>query len=214
MRFTSLFFQKAPVEVFDQVGAAPIELRGNGRHEGGHESGKENSQERVRRLARSYEHETAFGLSQIGIQDNRDQSRQNPGPRTQRVVRKVEPQDGKQTVAFVLRAEDALRDISSAAWFRARIPEGPPLHGQVNDEGDDRQRPKSFAADPARKIRQECRDVTRAGPNSSATLRELRQELGHSSDGADTVPSHANYDGHFQNKLEQISPENAPQAAQ
>ena len=84
----------------------------------------------------------------------------------------------------------------------------------MNDEGDHRQRPKSFPCKPTRKIGQQSGDVTRSGPHSSAALRELRQELGHSSDGADAVPGHANYDGHFQNKLEQIGPENAPQTAQ
>src|SRR5439155_7606768 len=142
----------------------------------GHETREKNSKERVRRLARGYQHETALGLRQIRVENNRDKSRQNPRPGTQSVVREVKPQHGKQSIAFIFRAENPLRDVSSAARFRTRIPEGPPLHGQMNDERNDRQRPKSFASEPARKIRQQRGDVTRAGANSCTSLRELRKE--------------------------------------
>src|SRR6267154_2699544 len=84
MRFASLLFQKAAVEIFDQIGAAPVELRSHRGHEGGHESGKQDSQECVRCLVNGHQHEAALGLRQIRIQNNRHESGENPEPRAAR----------------------------------------------------------------------------------------------------------------------------------
>jgi len=84
----------------------------------------------------------------------------------------------------------------------------------VHDESNHRQRPKGFAREPARKIRQQRGDVAGSGPSSGATFREPGQELGHPADGADAVPGYRDHDGHFQNELEHIGPEHTPEAAE
>ena len=53
-------------------------------------------------------------------------------------MRDVEPQRREQRILFVLGAEHALRDVAAAARLRARIPGGPPVHRDVDQEGDHR----------------------------------------------------------------------------
>src|SRR5258708_19430224 len=98
MRLTSLFLQETAVEVFDQVGTAPVQLRGHRGHKGGHETGKQNSQDRMRRLARRYQHITALGLRKSSGKHDPAKSRQNPRPPPQLVARKLEPEYGQQSV--------------------------------------------------------------------------------------------------------------------
>ena len=53
-------------------------------------------------------------------------------------MRDVEPKRREQRILFVLGAEHALRDVAAAARLRARIPGGPPVHRDVDQEGDHR----------------------------------------------------------------------------
>ena len=168
----------------------------------------------MRSLARRHQHVTALGLSKPRVKNDCRERRQNPRPWPQRVVREVKPQYRQQPVSFVLSAEDPLRDISSAARFRAGIPEGPPLHRQMHDEGDHRQRPQSFAGEAAGKIRQKSRDVACSGSGRSAPRRKRTEHLLHAPRGMHAVPSHSNYDRHLQHELKQIRPKYAPQSAQ
>src|SRR5271165_6702285 len=60
----------------------------------------------------------------------------HPWPGAESVVGDVEPERGEEGVALVLRAEHALRDVTAAAGFGPGIPGGPPVDGDVDEEGD------------------------------------------------------------------------------
>src|SRR5581483_10689358 len=114
---------------------------------------------------REHQHVSVFWMTayrrgvEIRIQHNRNQSDQNPRPWPDRVVRDVEPQNGEQSLAFVLRAEDALRDVASAARLSAGIPECPPLHSEVDQQSDNRKSPPGLASESVGKIRKELQRI-------------------------------------------------------
>src|SRR6185437_16969403 len=63
-------------------------------------------------------------------------------------MRNVEPQSRAQRVLFIFRAEHSLRYVSAAAGLGTRIPRQPPLHSEIHNEGEYRERPNG-AARPA-----------------------------------------------------------------
>src|SRR5581483_10509319 len=78
-----------------------------------------------------------------------------PGPGSQRVMCNVEPQRSAQRMLLIFRAEHALRNITAATRLCARIPRCPPLHAEVHDESQQRQRPDMRSSQPGMKIRKE-----------------------------------------------------------
>ena len=90
---------EAAIEIRDQVGGAPVQLCGDGGHEGGHESGDHDPAQRRRHMLTHNHHVARFGMLQVGIENDRRQRGQNPGPGAQGVVRDVEPEDGEQAIA-------------------------------------------------------------------------------------------------------------------
>ena len=83
----------------------------------------------------------------------------DPGPGAEGVMRDVEPESCAKRIFFVLRAENSLRDVTTAAGFRARIPTAPPLDAQKEDEGDERNGPESFACETVRKVWKEGKRI-------------------------------------------------------
>ena len=69
-----------------------------------------------------------------GIDDQRAQADQDPGPGPQDVVGDVEEQDRAQRVLLRLGGQHALGDVAAAARLGAGIPDRPPLHGDGHDE--------------------------------------------------------------------------------
>ncbi len=66
---------------------------------------------------------------------------QDPGPRTQDVVRHVEEEDRPERVVLGLGRQHALRNVAAPARLRPGIPDGPPLNGDRHDEDRNRQVP-------------------------------------------------------------------------
>src|ERR1700733_12092456 len=134
--FAGMANEEAAVKIFNDVRRAPIQLSGDGGHEGGKKTGHDDSAQRVRDVIVDDHHVTGFGMGEAGIKNNRGKSSENPGPWTQRVVGDIEPEHGKQALAFVARAENSLGDVTAAAGLGAGIPESPPLDAEINGEGD------------------------------------------------------------------------------
>ena len=168
----------------------------------------------MRSMLRGDEHVAAFGLREAGIQDNGGEGGENPWPGTQSVMGEIEPEDGEQTVALIAGAENSLRDIATAAGFGSRIPEGPPLHGEIHNEGDYGKSPERFTGKAARKIGEHAGDVDGMRAASGAHGGEFFEELRHAADGVDAIPSYADDDRHLENKLKEVGPKNAPESAE
>ena len=166
------------------------------------------------RVLRGNQHVPALRLREARIKHDGGKRGENPWPRTQRIVREIEPQNGEQSVAFIARAEYPLGNVTAAARLRAGIPEGPPLHCQMHDERDDGKSPQSFASETARKIGEQRGDVAGVGTGEFALRGEFCEELRHSANSVDAIPGNRDHDGHFQNELEQVRPKHAPQTAE
>ncbi len=160
------------------------------------------------------EHVARFRMLQARIERRGGQRRQDPRPRAQRVVRDVEPQHGKQSMPLIARAENPLRDVTAAARLRSRIPERPPLHSQMHQKREHRQRPQGFAGEPARKIRKHRRDARRSGTRGGSHRRKFSQHRGHAARAAHAIIRDGDHDPHFQHELKQIRPQHAPQSAE
>src|SRR5207237_10747482 len=74
----------------------------------------------------------------------------------------------------ILGADHALRHISPAAWLSARVPRRPPLHSQIDEEGDKRNRPNGVCSPAKVEIGQERCWI---GSMCSALLRRLADDL-------------------------------------
>src|SRR5690348_14902135 len=146
---------EAAVEICDKIRTTPIQLRRNGGHEGSEESSSEQSAPCGGKMINRDEHVAGFGMLEARIEDDDGKRGENPRPGAQRVVREVEPQHREQAVALVAGAQNALRDVAAAARFRARIPEGPPLHAEIDAKRDDGQSPKRLAREAVREIGEE-----------------------------------------------------------
>ncbi len=160
------------------------------------------------------QHVSGFGMLQMRIENDRRQRGQNPGPGTQSVMRDVEPEHGQQSVRFVLRAEDALRNVATATGLRSGIPERPPLQSDIHHKSDHRQQPQSFLRKWAREIGKESGSIARARSRRSPHFRQAAQQGMHAAGGGNRVPGDSNHNRHLQCELKQIGPEHAPQSAQ
>ena len=74
---------------------------------------------------------------EIGKDDERSQGHQNPRPRAEGVVGRIEQQRRTDGVLLASSAEHALGDVSSSTRLCARVVTGPPLHRQGNEEDGD-----------------------------------------------------------------------------
>src|SRR6185312_1502272 len=107
------------------------------------------------------------------------------------------------SLAFILRAEDALRDVSSAARFGAGIPECPPLHSQVDKQSDDWKSPPSLSGESVGEIRKELQRITVSNAGSRRLGEsQLAQQSMHATGGTDAVIGDCNHHSHFENELE------------
>ena len=165
-------------------------------------------------MLRDDQHVRVFRLLYMRIKDHRGQGGQDPRPRTQCVVRDVEPQHGEQAVPLIACAEDPLRDVTPAAGFRSGIPESPPLQPEIDHKRQDRQRPERLRRQRPRKIRKECRDITRVVSRRHAHLRKFPHQAAHAANRRHTVPGHSDHNSHLQHELEEVGPKHAPQSTQ
>ena len=126
MALVAIPHQEPAIDVIQQVRSAQIDLRANGRHVGSSESGQHQSAQARWQVVNHDLHVSALGVCRMRNQRYCYQRRQNPWPRTQRVVGHVKPQRRSQRMPFIFGAEDALCNITAAPRLRARIPTGPP----------------------------------------------------------------------------------------
>ena len=202
------------IEICDQIRRSPVQLRGHRGHERGHESREYYSPQRVRHVLRDYSHIRGLRVRKAGIQNNHRECRENPRPRTHRVVRDVEPQHRKQTVAFVARAENPLRDVAAATGLGSRIPKRPPLHSEINREGDYRKRPHRLESERAGKIGEERGGVRSGRPCCRLHRREFRKHEVHPANCVDCIPGDGDDNRHLEHELKKVGPQHAPKPAQ
>src|SRR5579871_665066 len=149
------------------------------------------------------------------IERESNERRENPGPGTQRIMRDVEPQRSAERIFFVLGRENSLRDITAAAGLRARIPTAPPLDAQEENEGDERNCPESFTGEAVRKV---WKEIERIGDSTAgfcgfgADDAEAQRERADTTDFGDGDPGENDDHSHFQDELEKIGDEHAPEA--
>src|SRR5215813_11305415 len=96
-------------------------------------------------------HVAGFRMLEVGIKNDRSQSREDPWPGTNSIVGDIEPEHGEQPLPLVARTEDTLGNVTAASRFGARVPESPPLHAEINNERDDRQSPQRLRGKTSRK---------------------------------------------------------------
>src|SRR5579859_4624565 len=89
------------------------------------------------------------------IEREGNESGDDPGPGAQSVMRDVEPEGCAEGIFFIFGAEDALRNVTTAAGFCARVPTAPPLDTQKKNKRDERNSPESFAGEAVREIGEE-----------------------------------------------------------
>ena len=211
--FAAIALHEAPVEIRDQIGCAPIQLRGHRGHERRKEPRKHQTAQRVRNVFHHNAHIRRLGLREAWIKNDHRQRCQYPRPGAQGVMRHVVPQYGKQAVAFVARAENPLRNVPAAARLGSGIPKRPPLHAKEHRESDHRKRPHRLICERTRKIGKERRRVAGCRSRRDGHRMEFRKQRVHPSNGVNRVPSNADDNGHFQYKLKKIRPQDAPQSA-
>src|ERR1700722_11017139 len=212
MTFGGATNEEAAVKIFDDVRSAPVELGGDGRHEGREKTGHDNSAQRVRDVIVDDHHVTRFRMRQARVENDRGERGKNPGPRAKRVVGDVEPKHGKQSLAFIAGAEDSLGHVTTAAWFRTGIPKRPPLHAEIDGEGDDRQSPKRLAGETAGEAREKSQGIGAAVGGAHGV--DLRNHMAHAAGRFHRVVGDGNDDAHLQDELKKIGPEHAREAAE
>ena len=140
--------QEALVEVVDEVRGAPVEVRQDRRRVRGDQAADHQPHPADRQDLADHRGvgdvvphplgvEVREGRADVGElreDDERAEADQDPGPGPQHVVRDVEEEDAAERVALRARGEHALRDVAAAAGLGARVPDGPPLHGDRHDE--------------------------------------------------------------------------------
>ena len=129
----------------------------------------------------------------------RRQRHDNPGPRTQRIMRKIEKQIGGNGVFFVFGGQHFLTHITAAARLRARIPHRPPLNR--NRDYQHRHKDRRIC-----QVGNEIQLVLNFGiahqTRQTANFRLLQRHH-----------SRNNRARHRHNILEKVSPNNAPETA-
>jgi len=131
------------------------------------------------------------------VENHGSHADQDPRPGAQRVVGHVEPQGGEQRVALVFRAEHTLRDVAAAARLRARVPRGPPVDGNVNEERD--------GGHPDR------RDVGDKAEERAARTAQFRLHGFHAADRVHGGHGQHDHHGHLDEELEKVGDEHAPE---
>src|SRR5438105_5472889 len=134
MLLVGIALDEAAIEIRDQVRCPPIQCGSDGRHECSHESGHYDTPQSRRYMLTHHQHVSGFGMFQVWVKDDGGHGGKNPRPGPQRVMGDVEPKHGEQSVTLIFGAEDALRDVAAATWFRAWVPERPPLHSNIYQE--------------------------------------------------------------------------------
>ncbi len=120
-------------------------------------------------------------------------------------MRDVEPQRGTERIFLVFRTEHALRHVAAAARLCAGIPTRPPLHRQIQHEGNNRQRPNRIRGPAQVKRRKEREHRTRglaALSHRVVNVRQLNLQQCHSADLCDRNPREHDDHGHLQDELE------------
>ncbi len=84
------------VKIRNQIGTAPVEMRGDRRHECGEKSCDEKSARGARQVIHCKKHVTGFRLRELRIKHHDGKRGKNPGPGTQRVMGEVEPENREQ----------------------------------------------------------------------------------------------------------------------
>ena len=131
-------------------------------------------------------------------------------------MRDVEPQRRAERVLLILRAEHSLRHVSAAARLCARIPRQPPLHSEINDEGENRQSPKRIRSQPKMKVRQKCDWICGLHPGrADVILDHLQMHLQglHPANLCHGNPGQHDNHRHLQSKLKQVGDQHAPESA-
>ena len=155
MPLVTIGSHKPPIEVVDDVRGAPIELGGDGRHVGRKERGPQHASPSGREKVAHHHHVPGFLVRQPGIQHQRRQPDDDPGPWAEAVVRDREPERREERVALIARRHHALRDIAAASRLLTWIPAGPPLHADVGEEGSGRERQGRTGGDAGADTRHE-----------------------------------------------------------
>ena len=201
--------EEAPVEVVHQVGRAPVELGADRGHVGRGEGRDHHPAQRHREDGRVDDRldEARLLVREVGVEDEARERGEDPGPGAHRVVRDVEPERGEERVLLVLRAEDPLRDVAAAARLRPRVPGGPPVHGDVDEEGEHRH---PGGAD----VRDEGQDRAAAPagrrPRRVEGVELLLQGL-HPAHRPHRADGEHDHHPHLQGELEEVHHEDAPE---
>ncbi len=130
------------VEIVDQIGRAPVELRADGGHIGRREAGHHEAAPRSGQEIHERLHVSGLVIvgraDSGGIEQDRAKSGDDPRPWPDRVVRDVEEESRQNTVSFCFRGKDSLRDVAATTRLGAGIPRRPPLHRQEDGQGQER----------------------------------------------------------------------------
>ena len=140
-------------------------MRGDGREQRAHQRGGHDADPSIRHTLdhRGVGHvvsdkrridsgEGRLDRGEVGEDEDRRERRDEPRPRTERVIQEVEEERSAERVVGRLRREDALDDVATAARFGAGVPHVPPLHRDRNYKhghrrvhvGEVRQEPRLF----------------------------------------------------------------------
>src|SRR6266702_914741 len=203
--------KEAAIEVGDEVGGSPVELGGDGGHEGGEESGNGEAAHGVGQEVVHYQHVAGFGMGESGAKNDDAEGGHDPRPGADGVVSDVEPEHTEQTLALVAGGENALGNVASAAGFGSGIPEGPPLQTDVDEEGGDGDGPEHFSGETGGKTGEKRERVAGGG---RAHGRQSSNQRRHAANGADGVEGDGDDDRHLEDELEEVSPEDSPEAAE
>src|SRR5947209_11928967 len=124
----------------------------------------------------------------------------------------VEPKSGTERILLVLSAEHTLRDVSTTAGLRSRIPRQPPLHSQINHESQDWQSPNRIVEPAVTEVRKESgwiRGRNPSGLHIASNCLEMRLKRVHASDLCHRDPRQHDDHGHLQGELEKVCDQNS-----
>jgi hypothetical protein len=143
---------EALVEIVHEVRRAPVQMGREGREERAQQRRHHDAHQACRqegqhgRIGQVVAHHLGVHVGEgraqrveVGVDQQRAERDDVPGPGAQPVVDGVEQQRRADRVHFVLGREHALRDIPAAAGLRAGVPDVPPLDSNGDDEHGDQQ---------------------------------------------------------------------------
>ena len=208
---------KPAIEIVDQVGRTPVQVRKDGRGVGRNQTGDHEADPADRQIdqhgrigdvvtnqGRIEIRECLSNIGKLGIDDDRAQGNQDPRPGTEAEVGDVEEQHAAQRVLFRFRCKHALSDVAAAARFGAGIPDSPPIHRDRHDEDGHRNVPVVLeighdveVAHPGRAL-QVLKLLDH--PVQTAHLRQFQREVGGRDHGR-----------HLDEELDHIDDQHAPE---